>query len=102
MRKYNWGGLIDNIKRIIPKNLSAEINLNNIKTLKIFKWLHLMGIKENEMIKTFNCGVGFCLIINPQQLNLVTKYFGNKYKNYLIEKIIKNSKKVKLSGKISW
>ncbi len=96
------GGLIDNIKRIIPKNLSAEINLNNIKTLKIFKWLHLMGIKENEMIKTFNCGVGFCLIINPKQLNLVTKYFGNKYKPYIIGKIIKNSKKVKLSGKISW
>ena len=33
------GGLADNIKRIIPNNLCAEINLNKIKTLKIFKWL---------------------------------------------------------------
>ena len=30
-----------------------------------------MGISEKEMLKTFNCGVGFCLIINPRNLNLV-------------------------------
>ena len=96
------GGLEDNIKRVIPKNLCADINLNNIKTLKIFKWLHNNGISENEMLKTFNCGVGFCLIIKPRNLNLVSKYFGKKFKPYVIGKIIKNSKKVKLSGKISW
>ena len=70
------GGLADNLKRIIPKNLSAEINLNNIKTLKIFKWLHKMGITENEMLKTFNCGVGFCLVINPKNLSKIIRYFG--------------------------
>ncbi len=96
------GGLADNIKRIIPKNLCAEINLNNIKTLKIFKWLYKMGIAEKEMLKTFNCGVGFCLIIDPKNLKIVRKYFDNKFKPYVIGKISKNFKKVKLSGKISW
>ena len=96
------GGLADNLKRIIPKNLGAEINLNNIKTLKIFKWLHKMGITENEMLKTFNCGVGFCLVINPKNLNKIIRYFGRNFKPYIIGKIVKNSKKVKLSGKISW
>ena len=96
------GGLADNLKRIIPKNLGAEINLNNIKTLKIFKWLHKMGITENEMLKTFNCGVGFCLVINPKNLNKIIRYFGRNFKPYVIGKIVKNSKKVKLSGKISW
>ena len=96
------GGLVDNIQRIIPKNLGAEINLNNIKTLKIFSWLYKMGISEKEMLKTFNCGVGFCLIISPKNIKLVTKYFGKKFKPYLIGKINKNSKKVKISGKISW
>ena len=96
------GGLVDNIQRIIPKNLGAEINLNNIKTLKIFSWLYKMGISEKEMLKTFNCGVGFCLIISPKNINLVTKYFGEKFKPYIIGKINKNSKKVKISGKISW
>ena len=96
------GGLVDNIQRIIPKNLGAEINLNNIKTLKIFSWLYKMGISEKEMLKTFNCGVGFCLIINPKNIKLVTKYFGEKFKPYIIGKINKNSKKVKISVKISW
>ena len=96
------GGLVDNLKRIIPKKLSAEINLNNIKTLKIFKWLHKTGIDEKEMLKTFNCGVGFCLVINPKNLNNITRYFERNFKPYVIGKIVKNSRKVKLSGKISW
>ena len=62
------GGLADNVKRIIPDNLIAEINLGKIKTFKIFKWLKKNGIPDKEMLKTFNCGVGFCLIINPKIL----------------------------------
>ena len=96
------GGLVDNIQRIIPKNLCAEIDLNRVKTLKIFRWLYKMGVSEKEMLKTFNCGVGFCLVTNPRNLNSVGKYFGKKFKPYIIGKIVKNSKKVKLSGKISW
>ena len=96
------GGLVDNIQRIIPKNLCADIDLNRVKTLKIFTWLYKMGVSEKEMLKTFNCGVGFCLVTNPRNLNSVTKYFGKKFKPYIIGKIVKNSKKVKLSGKISW
>ena len=96
------GGLVDNIQRIIPKNLCAEIDLNRVKTFKIFRWLYKMGVSEKEMLKTFNCGVGFCLVTNPRNLNSVSKYFGKKFKPYIIGKIVKNSKKVKLSGKISW
>ena len=96
------GGLVDNIQRIIPKNLCAEIDLNRVKTLKIFRWLYKMGVSEKEMLKTFNCGVGFCLVTNPRYLNSVSKYFGKKFKPYIIGKIVKNPKKVKLSGKISW
>ena len=47
------GGLEDNIKRVIPKNLCAEINLNNIKVLRIFKWLHKMGIKWERNAENF-------------------------------------------------
>ena len=69
------GGLADNIKRIIPNGLVADINLNKIKTTKIFKWLKQNNIEDNEMLKTFNCGVGFTLIIKPKNLN--------KLKNFL-------------------
>ena len=75
---------------------------NRVKTLKIFTWLYKMGISEKEMLNNFNCGVGFCLVINSRNFNSISKYFGKKFKPYIIGKIVKNSKKVKLSGKISW
>ncbi|MDC0951253.1 phosphoribosylformylglycinamidine cyclo-ligase [Candidatus Pelagibacter sp.] len=97
------GGLADNIKRVIPNSLTAEINLEQIKTSKIFKWLHKNGISDNEMLKTFNCGVGFCLIINPKKLNKIKRYFKSNFKPYVIGKISKNFKeKVKLNGFVNW
>ena len=96
------GGLIDNIKRVIPKNLVAEINLNNIKTYKIYKWLKKNGISDNEMLRTFNCGVGFCLIINPKNLREVKKKFSKKFKPYVIGKISSGKDKVRLNGKFNW
>ena len=96
------GGLADNIKRIIPENFVAEINLNKINTFKIFKWLKKNGISDKEMLKTFNCGVGFCLIINSKNLEKVKKYFTKEFKPYVIGKISKGKNKVKLNGSINW
>jgi len=96
------GGLEDNIKRIIPDDLVAEINLEKIKTLKIFKWLKKNEISDKEMIKTFNCGVGFCLIVDPKKFEKVKKYFGKQFKPYVIGKISKGKNKTKLDGAINW
>ena len=96
------GGLEENISRIIPDNLCANIHLNKIKTLKIFKWLKKNEISESEMLKTFNCGVGFCLIANPKNFKKIEKYFNKRFKPYVIGKIINDNKKVKLNGKVSW
>ena len=96
------GGLADNIKRVMPNNMTAEIDLNKIKTLKIFDWLKKNGISENEMLKTFNCGVGFCLIINKKNLNKIQNYFPKDYKPYVIGKITDGKNKVQLNGSINW
>ena len=82
--------------------MTANIDLNQIKTLNIFKWLKKNGISEKEMLKTFNCGVGFCLIINSKDLKKVTKYFSRNYKLYLIGKTFKGNNKVKLNDSIHW
>tara|TARA_Y100000992_G_scaffold302669_2_gene278179 strand:- start:1586 stop:2704 length:1119 start_codon:yes stop_codon:yes gene_type:complete len=96
------GGIKDNIKRIIPNKLSAEINLDQIKISKIFKWLKDIGIEDKEMLNTFNCGVGFCLIINKKNLNKIYDYFPKKFKPYVIGKITKGKNNIKLNEKIKW
>ena len=96
------GGLADNVKRIIPDQMIADINLSKIKTSEIFKWLNKNGISEKEMLKTFNCGVGFCLIINPKKFNKIKKYFSKEFKPYVIGKISIGKNKVKLNGSINW
>ena len=96
------GGLADNIKRVIPDRLVADIDLNKVKTKKIFKWLKQNNIDDQEMLKTFNCGVGFCLIVNPKNLNKITKFFTKEFKPYVIGKMITGKNKVKLNGKIDW
>ena len=96
------GGIADNIKRIIPNSLCAEINLNKIKTLKIFKWLKQNNINDQEMLQTFNCGVGFCLIINPKNFDKIKKYFSKEFEPYVIGKITNGTKKIKLNDKIKW
>ena len=96
------GGLPDNIKRIIPNNLCAEIDLEKIKPLKIFKWLKKNGISDKEMIKTFNCGIGFCLIVNSKNIKKISKYFSKDFKPYVIGKISSGKNKVKLNGNIDW
>ncbi len=96
------GGLSDNIKRIIPDKLSAHINLDKIKTSKIFNWLKNNGISDKEMLKTFNCGVGFCLIIESKNLKKISKFFSKEYMPYVIGKILNGKNKVKLNGCINW
>ena len=96
------GGLGDNIKRIIPDKLVANIDLNKVKTYKIFKWLKKNNIEDKEMLKTFNCGIGFCLIANPKNLNKIIKYFTKEFKPYVIGKITSGKNKIKLNGKIDW
>ena len=96
------GGLADNIKRVIPENLIAEIDLNKIKTYKIFKWLKKNHISDKEMLKTFNCGVGFCLVISPKNFEKIKKYFSKKFKPYIIGKISRGKNKIKLNGSINW
>ena len=96
------GGISDNIKRIIPEGLTANIDLSKIKIKKIFKWIKSQNVSDAEMLKTFNCGVGFCIIIKQKNFNKIVKYFSKKYKPYIIGKICRGKIKVKLNEKLHW
>ena len=96
------GGLKENIVRVLPSNVSANIDLYKVKPNSIFKWLHYQGVSDIEMLKTFNCGVGFCIIIKSKNLNKIKKYFTKNFQPYVIGKIVKGKKDIYLNGKIEW
>ena len=97
------GGLPGNLIRIIPKNICAKIYLDKIKTKPIFSWIKSKGVSDLEMLKTFNCGVGFCFIIKKRNINKVKKYFKKEFKPYVIGELIKDKKnKILFNEKIKW
>ena len=96
------GGLIENITRSVPNNLSINIDLSKIKIKKIFKWLKSKNLSDLEMLKTFNCGVGFCIIIDKKNINKVKKYFTKDYLPYEIGYVSENNKKLNLYNAIKW
>ncbi len=96
------GGLVENLSRILPKNMFMNVNLNQIKTLSIFKWIKSLGVKDSEMLKVFNCGIGFCIIVDKNKLKNVTKIFPKNMRPYIIGNVTKRSKKNKIYGKINW
>jgi phosphoribosylformylglycinamidine cyclo-ligase len=60
------GGFIDNIPRVLPDHLAAHVNLSAVAVPKVFGWLaRVGGLSEREMLRTFNCGVGMLVAVNP-------------------------------------
>ena len=54
------------------------------------------------MLKTFNCGVGFCIIVDKNKINKVKKNFEKKYRPYIIGKISKGRNRLRINEKINW
>ena len=96
------GGLLNNLIRVIPDKLSLNIDLSKIKTKSIFKWLKKNNISDSELLKTFNCGIGFCLITNKKNIKKIEKIFSKKYRPYKIGIISKEKSKIKTCGKLKW
>lgn len=72
------GGLTENLPRVIPDNLNAQIDLNSWQFPAIFDWLQSNGnVSQDDMLITFNCGVGMVICVAPENeietLNLLTE-----------------------------
>ena len=96
------GGLLNNTIRILPDKLCLNIDLSKIKIKPIFKWLKKNNIKDSEMLKTFNCGVGFCLVTNKKNISKIKNIFSRNFQPYEIGFISKEKSKIKTFGKLQW
>ena len=64
------GGLTENLPRVLPDGLGADINLDAWDLLAVFKWLADQGgLDQAEMLKTFNCGIGMVVAIAPNKVD---------------------------------
>jgi phosphoribosylformylglycinamidine cyclo-ligase len=68
------GGFPENIPRVLPKHLAAEIDLAAVKAPAVFAWLaRTGGVGAREMMRTFNCGVGMIVVVAPKDAEGVSK-----------------------------
>lgn len=68
------GGFTENLPRVLPEGLGAEVVLDAIDTPAIFRWLaEAGGVAEAEMLKTFNCGIGMILSVSADGAAAVTE-----------------------------
>ena len=84
------GGLLENIPRVLPKNLAAKLNSNSWKTPEIFNWIQDQGkIDTNEMYRVLNCGVGMIVIVPKESLDDSIKLLNsNGEDSWLIGEIV--------------
>lgn len=76
MAHITGGGLLENIPRIIPDGLGVSLDTTAWKQPEIFSWLQAMGtISDQEMYRTFNMGIGYVLVVDPETANSLSKKY---------------------------
>ncbi len=99
MSHITGGGLSENIPRVIPDDLMANINLDSWQLPPIFEWMQgKANLDDTNMLRTFNCGIGFVLIVNPDDVDTATALLEqNGEKVIVLGSILKSSDKSKIS-----
>ena len=70
------GGLTENLPRMLPEGLGAEVDLDAWRLPAVFQWLQAQGgIVEAELLKTFNCGIGMVAAVAPDAVEVVSQAF---------------------------
>jgi phosphoribosylformylglycinamidine cyclo-ligase len=94
MAHITGGGLIDNIERILPHGCIARINKNSWDIPSIFPYLQAKGgITEEDMLRTFNNGVGMVLAVSEGEAeDIMLRLKGLKEKAFVIGEIVEDAK----------
>nr|XP_048278899.1 trifunctional purine biosynthetic protein adenosine-3 isoform X1 [Myodes glareolus]XP_048278900.1 trifunctional purine biosynthetic protein adenosine-3 isoform X1 [Myodes glareolus] len=68
------GGLLENIPRVLPQKLGVDLDAGTWRIPKVFSWLQQEGqLSEEEMARTFNCGVGAALVVSKDQTDQILR-----------------------------
>lgn len=103
MAHITGGGIEGNLCRIIPDGLSAKIDLSKIRICNLFKYIRDNGnISDDEMLKTFNCGVGLIIVTSVKNKVRIMEHVSKTYDCYEIGSVEKGSTKVSFEDRLNW
>lgn len=104
MAHITGGGVKENLNRILPENLNAEIDISKYRILDIFKVIKRYGnVDDSEMLRTYNMGVGLTMVVPEKYANEVKEHINNNGVDcYEIGKITKGNKQVTTIGNLQW
>jgi phosphoribosylformylglycinamidine cyclo-ligase len=97
MTHITGGGLTDNTPRILPPGCAAEINLGSWPVLPVYDLIARVGkVPAEDMLRTFNMGIGFVLVVAQEDLRAVTAALvDRREKFWMLGKIVKGKASVK-------
>lgn len=79
MAHITGGGLTENIPRVLPENCVAQIDAQSWPLPKLFQWLQQAGnVEQQEMYRTFNCGIGMAVIVPAEQADAVQAFLAGQ------------------------
>jgi phosphoribosylformylglycinamidine cyclo-ligase len=90
MAHVTGGGLTENIIRVVPDAFALEIDAQAWPRPPIFQWLKSAGdIAEAEMLRTFNCGIGFVLILDTDQVQAAQSVLqAHQFQSFVIGQVV--------------
>ena len=103
MAHITGGGIAGNLCRVIPDGLTARIDLSRLRIPAIFRFIREQGgIREDEMLRTFNCGAGLVLVTGREHAEAVKRLVSRQCACYEIGEIVSGQERVRLEGRMSW
>jgi len=96
MAHITGGGITENLPRVLPKGKAAQIQLGSWPELPVFAHLQKLGnVPQEEMLRTFNMGIGMILVVPPKKFKRVQTILDRvNEKGYTIGRIVKGDRKV--------
>ena len=96
MAHITGGGITENLPRVLPRGMAAVIEMGSWPSLPIFEHLQVLGnVPPDEMLRTFNMGLGMLLVVNPKKFKkaqTLLERSGEKFFN--VGRIVKGERKV--------
>lgn len=103
MTHITGGGITDNLPRSLPDGLGASIRIGSWPVPALFKFLQATGnVEDAEMLRSFNCGIGFAVIVAPDEADNAMDAFSQALENpMIIGRVVNNGGVVEYEGSLT-